>query len=210
MFFLLIPVCVILSGILTIYFDARGSHKSVYVLRPITMLLIILVVLLERAPVSPSYKLFIGGGLILSLGGDIFMMLQKKKFIAGLLCFLGANGFYILAFRPGPGRPPSTGVLLPFVILGLLVFRALAPFLGKMKFPVLLYIGAITAMGGLAANRFVDLGGPRAFSAFIGALFFLTSDAVFAYNRFVKPLKFAQTIILGTYFPAQLLIALSV
>jgi uncharacterized membrane protein YhhN len=65
-------------------------------------------------------------------------------------------------------------------------------------------------MAAFAAGRFVDGGGTRPLLAFAGAILFLISDSVLAYDRFAKKLSPAQAIILGTYFPAQLLIALSI
>jgi uncharacterized membrane protein YhhN len=44
----------------------------------------------------------------------------------------------------------------------------------------------------------------------IGALLFLFSDSANAVNRFKKPFWLAQILILGTYFAAQLLFALSI
>ena len=79
-----------------------------------------------------------------------------------------------------------------------------------MKIPVFVYIAAITVMAGFAAARYVDLGGTRPFLAFLGAILFLVSDSTLAYDRFAKKMPHAQIIILGTYFPAQLLIALSI
>jgi uncharacterized membrane protein YhhN len=149
-------------------------------------------------------------GLTFSLLGDIALMFPEKWFTAGLVAFLTAHVFYILAFKPAPGHRVSTGIFLPFLLYGLLMFFIMAPGLGKLKIPVLVYIGAITIMAGFAAGRFADLGGARPLMAFAGAILFLVSDSVLAYDRFAKKICPAQIIILGTYFPAQLLIALSI
>jgi uncharacterized membrane protein YhhN len=79
-----------------------------------------------------------------------------------------------------------------------------------MKYPVLLYVLVTTAMAGMAAGRFIQWGGEKTLFAFVGAALFMASDTVLAFNRFVRPLRRAQTVILGTYFVAQTLIALSV
>ncbi len=200
----------IVSAALAIVFDHKDRRLLVYVFKPLTIVLIMLVGVVSAEPGSAAYRTFILAGLAASLAGDILLMLPKRPFAAGLACFLVAHGFYILAFRPSPGHRVTPVLLLPFIILGLLVFRTLAPVLGRMKFPVLIYVAAITAMACLAAARFVDLGGSRTLFAFAGATLFLVSDSVLAYNRFVRPFSAAQFIILGTYFPAQLLIALSV
>ncbi len=207
---IILPACVLLSAVLTIWSDAKGRRRLFHVSKPLTTALVITVALIAETPVPPAYKTLIVAGLLFSLAGDIALMLPEKWFTAGLVSFLAAHALYILAFKPGPGHPISAGIFIPFIIFGLLMFRILAPSLGPMKFPVLVYIAAITAMAGLAAGRFVDRGGTRPLLAFAGAVLFLISDSVLAYDRFAKKLGPAQAIILGTYFPAQLLIALSI
>ena len=165
---------------------------------------------IAETPVPAAYKTLVVAGLSFSLLGDIALMFPEKWFTAGLVAFLAAQIFYILAFKPASGHPAAAGVFLPLILFGLLMFFLLAPTLGPMKLPVLVYIAAITAMAGFAAGRFVDLGGTRPLLASAGAILFLVSDSVLAYNRFAKKVPHARAIILGTYFPAQLLIALSV
>lgn len=199
-----------LSAVLAILSDARGRRARFLVLKPLTMILIIAVGFTAEAPFFSGYKILVLAGLGCSLAGDVFLMFPEKWFRAGLASFLAAHICYILAFKPGPGEPVSTVVLLPFVIYGLLVFRTLAPSLGGLKLPVLVYIAAITVMAWLAANRFIELGGRKTLLAFSGALLFLISDSVLAYDRFARKFAPAQLIVLGTYFPAQILIALSI
>ena len=161
-------------------------------------------------PAPAAYKTLVVAGLSFSLLGDVALMLDEKWFRAGVAAFLAAQILYILAFRPAPGHPVSPGTLLPFLLFGLLMFRLLAPTLGPMKLPVFVYCAAITVMAGLAAGRFIDRGGTRSLLAFIGAVLFVVSDSVLAYSRFAKKIPGARPLTLGTYFPAQLLIALSI
>jgi uncharacterized membrane protein YhhN len=207
---IILSACVCLSAALTIWSDAKGRRRLFRVSKPLTTVLIITAAIIAETPVPAAYKTLVLAGLLCSLAGDIALMFPEKWFTAGLVSFLAAHVFYILAFKPGPGQSISAGLLLPFVIFGLLMFRILAPSLGRLKIPVLVYIAAITAMAGLAAGRFVYRGGTRPLLAFAGAVLFLISDSVLAYDRFAKKLGPAQAIILGTYFPAQLLIALSI
>jgi uncharacterized membrane protein YhhN len=205
-----LSVLAFFSGALTIFFDSKGRPKPFFVFKPLTTLLILSVALSTEGTGPPGYKTFILTGLACSLAGDIFLMLPEKWFRAGLASFLAAHIGYIMAFKPGPGRPASMVILLPFMIYGLLVFRTLAPTLRGLKLPVLVYTAAITIMAWLAADRFVSFGGGKTLLAFIGAVFFLISDSVLAYDRFARRFAGAQIIILGAYFPAQILIALSV
>jgi uncharacterized membrane protein YhhN len=207
---IVLSACVLISAVGAIRADAKGLRRLFRVLKPLTMVLVIATALIARTPVPAAYKTLILAGLLFSLAGDIALMFPEKWFTAGLVSFLVAHVLYILAFKPSPGHPISAGIFIPFIIFGLLMFRILAPSLGPMKLPVLVYIAAITAMASLAAGRFVEMGGIRPLLAFAGAVLFLVSDSVLAYDRFAKKLGPAQAIILGTYFPAQLLIALSI
>jgi uncharacterized membrane protein YhhN len=200
----------LVSGGLAIVADRKGLRRPFLLFKPLTTLLIVLAALAAPAPVPPAYKMFILAGLVCSLAGDIALMFPERGFRPGLVAFLVAQVLYSLAFKPAPGRTASVGLLLPFMIYGLLMFRTLAPGLGPLKLPVFVYIAAITVMAWLAAGRFIELGGLKPLLAFAGAVLFLVSDSVLAYDRFGKRIGPAQAIILETYFPAQILIALSV
>ncbi len=65
-------------------------------------------------------------------------------------------------------------------------------------------------MAWIAWERWIILGQVEAEYAVLGALLFVASDTAIAVNRFVGEFDSAQTLILGTYFPAQWLIAISV
>ena len=207
---LALTIGALISAALATWSQAASRRRLHVLAKPLTTGLIIAVAAVAAAPVPAAYKTLVLIGLAFSLLGDVALMFPEKWFTAGLIAFLAAQISYILAFKPLPGHPVSPGTFLPFVLFGLLMFFLLAPKLGPMKVPVFVYIAAITTMAGFAAARYVDRGGTRPLLAFIGAVLFLVSDSVLAYDRFARKVPAARIIILGTYFPAQLLIALSV
>jgi uncharacterized membrane protein YhhN len=80
------------------------------------------------------------------------------------------------------------------------LYAALYPGLGAMRLPVALYVVAISAM--VAA-------GVRAGELWaVGAVLFLISDSVLAWNRFRGHVPAEQYLIWTTYYGGQLLIAL--
>lgn len=198
------------AAVLATWSQASSRRRLHLVAKPLATGLIIAVAAVAAAPGPDIYKTLILAGLCFSLVGDVALMFPEKWFTAGLVAFLAAQVLYIQAFRPLPGQPVSPTTFLPLVLYGLLMFFLLAPKLGPMKVPVFVYIAAIVTMAGFAAARFVHLGGTRPLLAFIGAVLFLVSDSVLAYDRFSRKVPGARIIILGTYFPAQLLIALSI
>jgi uncharacterized membrane protein YhhN len=207
---LILPALVIVSAVAAIWSEAKGRKRVHYAAKPLATALIIAVAALAAAPVPPVYKTLVLAGLVFSLLGDIALMFPDKLFTVGLVAFLAAQVLYILAFKPAPGQAVPFLTFLPFILFGLLMFFLLAPGLGPMKLPVLVYIGAIVTMAGFAAVRYVHLGGKKPLLAFAGAILFLVSDSVLAYDRFAKKSAAARILVLATYFPAQLLIALSV
>jgi len=61
-----------------------------------------------------------------------------------------------------------------------------------------------------AWERWNSIGGRYALSAAVGAVLFLASDSLLAWNKFRKPVKSAEVWKLSTYFLAQWMIAMSV
>ena len=197
------------SAFLTVRAGQAGAKRRVYVFKPLTTALIILVALQAKHATVPGYRALVVAGLACSLAGDVFLMLQRERFVPGLVSFLFAHLFYVAAFASDGGARPSAWAAAPLALYGALMLRALWPRLGKMKGPVVVYVAAILLMAWLAASRWLALGDGGSASAFAGALLFVASDSALAWNRFRGEFAGAQALILGTYFPAQLLIALS-
>jgi len=180
-----------------------------YAFKPLTMVMIISLAW-ERTLGEPSaYGYLILAGLCVSLFGDVFLMLPPRYFRPGLMAFLAAQVFYIAAFSLDL-KTLSLIWLWAILVYAALVFLYLYRGLGKYRWPVLVYVLAISVMAWLALNRHFGLREPGRLLAAIGAFLFLASDSFNAVNRFRKPFQVAQVIILGTYFAAQLLFALSV
>lgn len=198
-----------LSAAIAISSKHRGQKFLHYAFKPLTMVLIISLAW-EGTAGSPSfYGRFILAGLCFSLVGDVFLMLPADRIRQGLLAFLVAHIFYILAFSRGL----KTVELEPLIFLlgyGAAFFLFLYRGLGSSRWPVLVYVIAISMMVWLALNRYLALETTRSLFGLIGAGLFLFSDSANGVKRFRKPFPLADVLVLATYFPAQLLIALSV
>jgi uncharacterized membrane protein YhhN len=205
----ILTVLVFSSAILTILAAYYGPQRIRYLFKPLTIIFIILIALESKFPTSSFYKYTIIAGLLFSLAGDIFLMLPRDRFTAGLVSFLIAHLFYIAAFTFESGRALSAWSVIPFLIYGILMLRVLWRDLGKMRLPVMIYMLAILMMGWTAASRLLLTGQRGSMLAFTGALLFISSDSMLAVDRFKGRFKGAQAFILITYFAAQWLIALS-
>ena len=190
----------------------RGASTLAGVLKAIPILLLVLLVAAEPAPVSDAYRWLVAGALVFSMAGDIFLVFPGR-FRAGLASFLMAHVLYVVAFAPPSGTTAaSLVVLLPFVVFAGAMLGLLWPHLGRDRAPVVVYVSVITLMGWRAALRALDPATPSPSDtlALAGALFFMASDGVLAYDRFVRGFALAPAIIMTTYYAAQVLIALSV
>jgi len=156
----------------------------------------------------PHYRNLIIVGLVFSMAGDVFLMLPSDRFVAGLIAFLIAHLFYIVAFVSKIniliGWP-----LISLITYGIVVYLGLSSYLGKMKVPVVIYIVVILVMAWFAWEWWAQAGTNTSLLAFSGALLFVISDTILAVNRFRRKFKLARVLNLSTYFTAQLFISSS-
>lgn len=202
---------VLLLGLGHIVARMQGLTRIAAVLKPLPIALLAAVVLAADGAGDATYRSLVGAALIASMAGDI-CLLSRRLFLPGLLCFLVAHLLYIRAFAPaaviGGG---AYALLLPFLGFAALVLRRLWPHLGRHRAPVCIYVAVITAMGWLATVR--ALGGEVAphdgLLAAGGAFTFMASDTALAIDRFARPLRARAMLVMGTYYLAQILLALS-
>jgi uncharacterized membrane protein YhhN len=206
---LFLTLLVFASAALCIGADLSGRRRGVYVFKPLTIVLVLLLALQAPDGASPFYRAAIVAGLLFSLAGDVWLMLPSDRFRAGLGSFLVAHLCYVAAFGSAIGYHGSPWTLVPFVLGGAAIYRFLSPTLGALRIPVLVYMTAIVAMAWLSIERARALEEVGSLIACAGALLFVSSDALLAVNRFRRPLPASPLLVLGSYFAAQWLIALS-
>ncbi|XP_072494702.1 lysoplasmalogenase TMEM86B-like [Notamacropus eugenii] len=147
---------------------------------------------------SGSYSQFIWVGLFCSALGD-FVLTWPNLFLLGLAAFALAYVSYLKALGWHPLR---LTLLEPVIAVFTLYLGILQPHLpSSLSVPVLVY--AVTL--GLMLWRALARGRPAA----LGGLFFGISDALQAWNTFIRPLPSGRLLIMVTYYAAQALMALS-
>ena len=202
-------VLIAFSALMCIRSEYREQKIFLYIFKPLTTIFIIFLALQTDGFNFFSYKNLILAGLVFSLFGDVFLMLPKDRFVAGLASFLMAHLLYIFAFSSQSGFHFSWWILLPLLIVAVAIFNILRQGLGKLKIPVIMYMMAIIIMAWQALEWWNFSYETRAIFASIGAILFVFSDSVLAIDRFSKPFKSAKALILLTYYSAQVLIVLS-
>lgn len=204
----IISLLVLVSAPLTVRAEYRGPRLHFYVLKPLTVVLVILVASQAGHATTQQYKSLIVAGLVCSLVGDVFLMLPRDRFVAGLVSFLVAHLFYVAAFAAGV-EAWSVWAGVALVVYGGSMLWLLWRGFGKLKAAVVVYVAAILLMAWAALSRWSGGGADGGGWAAAGALLFVASDSALAWDRFGGEFKGAQALILSTYFAAQWLIAVS-
>lgn len=157
-------------------------------------------------------------GLVFCLAGDVLLMFQEMDdvwFTSGLGAFLFGHIAYCVAFTRTHRRDHEVALLkqqgwLLVLVAGYAVyfFSKISPSLGSMLAPVMLYTVVISVMALLALNRYGKVCNRSFWPIAVGAAFFVLSDSVLAWNKFVDSMEFSHLYIMATYGVAQYLIAL--
>lgn len=153
--------------------------------------------------------------LFFSWIGDIILLFANQAeiyFILGLVSFLLSHLLYIFLFlrQDKNQNPINKGSLaLGFVVILSYFFgmvSLLFPKLGPLQIPVLVYAAVITTMLFVAYQRSLSWKKPAAYFIIIGAVFFVLSDSILAFNKFYQAIPQAGFWIMSTYILAQFLI----
>lgn len=190
------------------------SQRQVYLFKPLSTLLVIVVALLSFTTpgVQAFFTLGITLGLVLSMGGDVALMFRASKaFLLGLILFLLAHIAYSIMFTvPNGFHPQDLATAVVLLALAVPIYLFLLPGLHRMRLPVILYILIICFMVNRAVSTFFGdaFTTAQAWLITIGAILFWLSDLLLAVNRFRVPFR-AEPLGLYLYYGGQLLIALS-
>lgn len=217
-YFLLLGVHVF-SGEFGPHSDAPALFLSVTrITKPLLLLSLIGVTaaVVQRTVLSP-FAYWLSAGLVFSLAGDVLLMFQSAAdfyFTLGLAAFLLGHIAYIVAFTRTYRRDHEVELLrkqgwLLVLVAGYAVyfFSQLAPSLGPMIAPVMLYTVVITLMLLMALSRFGKVCDASFWPVTAGAALFVASDSVLAWNKFAEDVAFSHFWIMGLYGTAQFLIA---
>lgn len=170
----------------------------------------------EYRDTAPKGKWLVGLGLLGSFVGDV-LLTNEKYFIPGMIAFMTTHICNIIFFN---GIQPAADKKLYkvyavsglFALFCLGIYNQLAPSMGNLIYPILVYM-LLICLSAIKAFR-ASLNDKTNLIAqlfwFPGMLFFITSDAVLAFNKFQwsihTPLPHIGLVTMMTYGMAQLLL----
>jgi uncharacterized membrane protein YhhN len=180
---------------------ATGRRALEYLCKPATLVALI-VVALTLHPVVDGRRAWFVVALVLSLAGDVLLMLPRDLFVAGLVSFLGGHVAYVIGLRTGESSTTAVvvsaaAVAVVAAVVGTRIVVAVrrGPH-AELTGPVVAYMVVISAMVtcALATGNIL---------AAAGASLFFASDALIAWERFVRPRAWAPVAIMVTYHLGQ-------
>lgn len=178
-----------------------GRRRVEWVAKPATLTLLIAVAVV-LTPMSSAVRAWFVVGLVCSLAGDVFLMLPRERFVAGLASFLLAHVAYVVGLFVAHESWPLTVVGLVLVIVAMaFVGRVIVGAVAQgdepaFKGPVVAYMVVISVMVVAAFGTVSPI-------AIVGAVLFYVSDAVLAWNKFVKPFRAGRLAVMVTYHLGQ-------
>ncbi|MEJ7559430.1 MAG: lysoplasmalogenase [Pedobacter sp.] len=156
-------------------------------------------------------------GLVFALIGDLLLSgasSNEKYFSYVIFAFSLCHIFYIRAFyldflsAPELDKKLARWTTIIVAISSTVFFFYLRPYLGAMRVPVLAYILIISLLVLMAVFRNQRVNKLSFNLIVVGALCFVASDALLAYDKFIFSFGGSKILIMITYMTAQYLITL--
>lgn len=151
--------------------------------------------------------------LFFSWVGDVLLMFAPNHdlfFITGLISFLSAHLVYIqLLWKQGKTAENSRMYLFLIPVLLLYLYAFLSTLwsgLEDMKIPVAIYACVISVMLLVAFRYYLNQKNLASLQVLSGALFFVASDSILAWDKFYQSLPLGSFLIMSTYLAAQFLL----
>ena len=185
----------------------HGSKALEYVCKPLTMVVLFAATLALDVD-DPTVRTWFLVAIALCLIGDVFLMLPQDLFVPGLASFLLGHIAYVVGMHVDgvDGGRFAIGIALVLVamaVLGTRIVRGVRtgpePDLAG---PVIAYMLVISLMVASAV-------GTGHVAAIAGAVSFYASDALIAWNRFLRETTHGRLVIIVTYHLAQIGLVLS-
>ncbi|SFX27859.1 Uncharacterized membrane protein YhhN [Thermoactinomyces sp. DSM 45891] len=197
-FFLGLGSFIAVIYLIAIWFQHQKIHHILKALPILCWSLVVGITLPDGEPLG--YYLL--AGLLFSALGDLFLLNHDKHFLKGLVSFFIAHVVYVVGFTSISTSETS------FLCLGILLLIALL-YMGFLRriimeeyssvsffLSVCAYILMITAMVYTAWLT-------SQYWLIVGSLLFYISDFTLSWNKFVRPFKKADVVIMVTYYGAQ-------
>jgi uncharacterized membrane protein YhhN len=200
---------VLLVDLVAVYLN---NDSLLFITKPLLMPLLAIYLLLQTKAINSGLKVWIFLALFFSWAGDMFLLFEERSsnfFLWGLSAFFVAQVCYIVFFHNIRMREYIRGnalLLLLVIVYYSVLISVLSPYLGKMTLAVRIYGVVLSFMVMLAMHTMLGKNKRAALWMTMGAILFVVSDSLLAFNKFFAAFNNAGLIIMLTYGLAQLFI----
>jgi uncharacterized membrane protein YhhN len=200
-------IFLLLANLTSVYLNNDTLRSTT---KPLLMPVLAIYFLTQTRGVVTPLKPWIILALSFSWLGDMFLMFEQTNsifFLLGLSAFFIAQVFYIVFFHNIRMREYIRGnalLLLVVIVYYFILISIISPHLGDLKLPVRIYGVVLSFMVMLAMHTMFSKNKRAGRWMMIGAILFVTSDSVLAFNKFYSSFDLAGVTIMLTYGVAQL------
>jgi len=192
----------------------KKSRLLEYLAKPAVM--VVLFLWLWNSTGLSGAPLWFGLGILLSLTGDILLMVSLDRlFMAGLVAFLLAHLAYLIGFNTPIPQISAWGFFLA-IMVGLGGMRTIRRIIAalvangqaRMRTPIIIYGTVISLMLLSAMMKLTDLtwNANAGVLVSVGAFLFYVSDIILAWHKFVAPIQHGRIYNIGAYHLGQIIL----
>jgi len=192
----------------------KKSRLLEYLAKPAVM--VVLFLWLWTSTGLSGAALWFGLGILLSLMGDILLMISLDRlFMAGLVAFLLAHLAYLIGFNTPIPQISAWGFFLA-IMVGLGGMRTIRRIIAalvangqaRMRTPIIIYGTVISLMLLSAMMKLTDLtwNANAGVLVSVGAFLFYVSDIILAWHKFVAPIQHGRIYNIGAYHLGQIIL----
>ncbi|TCP70476.1 lysoplasmalogenase [Baia soyae] len=197
-FFLGLGSFIAVVYLFAIWFQHQKVHQILKAVPILCWSLVVGMTLSDRG----SFGYYLLAGLLFSALGDLFLLNHEKHFLKGLASFFIAHVVYVVGFLAIPTNQTS------FIFLGILLLIALL-YMGFLRGIIMEAHSSVAFL--LAVCAYILMITAMVYTAWltgqywliVGSLLFYLSDFTLSWNKFVRPFKRADVVIMVTYYGAQ-------
>jgi uncharacterized membrane protein YhhN len=209
-FWIIIFLFILLADLFAVYSNNENLRT---ITKPLLMPVLAIYFLTQTKFSNSKLKAWIFLALFFSWTGDVLLIFEERNsifFLLGLCAFLIAQIFYIIFFHNIRMREYIRGnalLLLLAIVYYSILISILSPSLGDLRLPVRVYGVVLCFMLMLAMHTMFSKNRKAGMWMTTGAILFVASDSLLAFNKFYGTFNYAGLLTMLTYGLAQLFIA---
>lgn len=192
---------ILVLAVVAIGSQALGWQSAFVLLKPATTIAVIALIFAQPASLPKGDWWLLLLALIFCLAGDV-LLLDMSRFVYGLGAFLVGHLLFLILFARLAGVQRDWLVLALLSVVVVCYWMVLRPYLDDFLIPVTGYVLVIAAMGWQAISIWRKKRDAASVLLALGAVLFVFSDSVIAWNKFLQPFWWSPVLILTTYWLA--------